>query len=67
MSSYRSGKANENDLNMSFYLHPEFLEMLDYGAVYRTSKIGVLVRNNAGLVADAIVDILSKEIVQHIE
>ena len=43
---------------MGLYLNAQFLEMLYYGTVDCTTKIGMLVRNDTGLVADAIIDIL---------
>ena len=43
---------------MSLYLHAQFLEVLYYRTVDCTTKIGMLIRDDASLVADAIIYIL---------
>ena len=51
-------RAAGADLDVGFYLYAQFLEVLYYRTVNGTTKVGVLIRNNAGLVADAIVYVL---------
>ena len=46
------------DLNVGLYLNAQFLEVLYYGTVDCTTKIGMLVRNDTSFVADAVIDIL---------
>lgn len=43
---------------MSLYLHAQFLEVLYYRTINCTTKIGMLIRDDASLVADAIIYIL---------
>lgn len=43
---------------MGFDLGPELLKMLNDGAIDGTTKIGMLVRDDASLVSDATVDVL---------
>lgn len=46
------------DLDVGLYLDAQFLEVLYYGTVDGTTKIGMLVCNDTSFVADAIIDIL---------
>jgi len=46
------------DLDVGLYLDAQFLEVLYYGTVDCTTKIGMLVCNDASFVADPIIDIL---------
>lgn len=46
------------DLDVGLYLNAQFLEVLYYRTVDRTTKVGMLVRNDTGFVADAVIDIL---------
>ena len=43
---------------MSLYLYAQFLEMLYYGTVNCTTEVGVLIRDDTGFIADAIIYIL---------
>jgi hypothetical protein len=47
------------DFDVSLYLYAQFLEMLHYGTVDCTTKVGVLIRDDTGFVADAIIYILT--------
>jgi hypothetical protein len=47
------------DLDVSLYLYAQFLEMLYYGTVDCTTEVGVLIRDDTGFVADAIIYILT--------
>lgn len=47
------------DFDVSLYLYAQFLKMLYYGTVDCTTEVGVLIRNNTGFVADAIIYILT--------
>jgi hypothetical protein len=47
------------DLDVSLYLYTQFLKMLYYGTVNCTTEVGVLIRDDAGFVADAIIYILT--------
>ena len=44
---------------MGLYLYAQFLEMLYYGTVDCTTEVGVLIRDDTGFVADAIIYILT--------
>jgi hypothetical protein len=46
------------DLDVGLYLYAQFLEVLYYRTIDCTAKIGMLIRNDTGFVADAIIDIL---------
>ena len=46
------------DFDVSLYLYTQFLEMLYYGTVDCTAEVGVLIRDDTGFVADAIIYIL---------
>jgi hypothetical protein len=46
------------DFDVSLYLYAQFLEMLYYGTVDCTTEVGVLIRDDTGFVADAIIYIL---------
>ena len=46
------------DLDVGLYLNAQFLEVLYYRTIDRTTKVGMLVRNDTGFVADAVIDIL---------
>ena len=46
------------DLDVGLYLYAQFLEVLYYRTVDCTAKIGMLIRNDTGFVANAIIDIL---------
>jgi hypothetical protein len=47
------------DFDVSLYLYAQFLEMLYYGTVDSTTEVGVLIRDDTGFVADAIIYILT--------
>ena len=47
------------DFDVSLYLYSQFLEMLYYGTVDCTTEVGVLICDDAGFVADAIIYILT--------
>jgi hypothetical protein len=47
------------DFNVSLYLYEKFLEMLYYGTVDCTPEVGVLICDDTGFVADAIIYILT--------
>ena len=46
------------DFDVSLYLYAQFLKMLYYGTVDCTAEVGVLIRDDTGFVADAIIYIL---------
>lgn len=47
------------DFDVSLYLYAKFLKMLYYRTVDRTAEVGVLIRDDTGLVADPIIYILT--------
>jgi hypothetical protein len=47
------------DFDMSLYLYAQFLQMLYYATVDGTTEVGVLIRDDTGFVADAIIYILT--------
>jgi hypothetical protein len=46
------------DFDVSLYLYLQFLKMLYYGTVDCTTEVGVLICDDTGFVADAIIYIL---------
>jgi hypothetical protein len=48
------------DLDMGLYLYAQFLEVLYYRTVDCTTKIGVLIRDDASFITDAIIYILQR-------
>ena len=46
------------DFDVSLYLYAQFLKMLYYGTIDCTTEVGVLIRDDTGFVADAIIYIL---------
>lgn len=51
-------EEQQTDLDVRLDLDAEFLEVLDDGAVDRAAEVGVLVGDDARLVADGVVHVL---------
>jgi hypothetical protein len=51
--------ATAADFDMSLYLYAQFLKMLHYGTIDCTTEVGVLICDDTGFVADAIIYILT--------